>query len=707
MKIPKKVKSKNSVATASFFGLRSLRKLNLSDCHILEGAIPNDFSSLCSLEYLDLSRNNFVTLPARLNQLSQLKGLRLGCCKRLQSLPELPSSIEEIDAHDGTVMENILCPSSVYRSKECGGLRFTFSNCFRLSENESSNFVAATLREMQSLANKLPRFQFPIQVREASYKRLCSTKNILTVNGKFPGPTIYATKGETIIVDVYNKGNENITIHWHGVTMPRYPWTDGPEYITQCPIRPGSKFTQKIILSTEEGTLWWHAHSDWTRATVHGAIIIYPKNGTKYPFHKPDREVPIILGEWWKNDVNAVRDEGLATGGDPDPSDALLINGQPGDLYPCSKSVYNFPFLIADTFKLTVDHGKTYLLRIINAALQEALFFSIDKHKMTVVGTDGSYTKPLTRDFITIFPGQTYDVLLEANQRPDHYYMAAITYSVAPKYQDFYDNTTTTAIVQYNGYYTPSSPPSLPYLPAYNDTNASVQVMAGLRSLANAEHPCNVPLSTSTNLIYTVSVNSYPCVNNSCAGANGTRFSSSINNISFHTPTVDILQAYYYNISGIYGDKFPSDPPLVFDFTADYLPLIYQLPSSGTEVRVLEYNSTVDIVFQGTNVLAATHHPMHLHGYSFYVVGWGFGNFDGNKDPLRYNMVDPPFQNTISVPSNGWVAIRFEASNPGVWFMHCHVERHLTWGMETAFIVKNGKHPEAQMLPPPSDMPPC
>ncbi|KAL6316039.1 hypothetical protein AAG906_015455 [Vitis piasezkii] len=102
----------------SFFGLRSLRKLNLSDCNILEGAIPNDFSSLCSLEYLDLSRNNFVTLPASLNLLSRPKGLRLGYCKRLQSLPELPSSIEEIDAHDCTVTENILCPSSVYRSKE-------------------------------------------------------------------------------------------------------------------------------------------------------------------------------------------------------------------------------------------------------------------------------------------------------------------------------------------------------------------------------------------------------------------------------------------------------------------------------------------------------------------------------------------------------------------------------------------------------------
>ena len=286
---------------------------------------------------------------------------------------------------------------------------------------------------------------------------------------------------------------------------------------------------------------------------------------------------------------------------------------------------------------------------------------------MTVVGTDGSYTKPLTRDYITIYPGQTFDVLLEANQRPDHYYMAAKTYSDVPIAGNrYYDNVTTTAIVRYRGYYTPSLPPSLPYLPAYNDTNASVQVMAGLRSLANAEHPCNVPLSPSTKLIYTVSMNSFLCPNNSCGGPNGTRFSSSINNISFHTPTVDILQAYYYNISGVYGDKFPSVPPLVFDFTNDILPLEYQIPKNGTEVRVLEYNSTVEIVFQGTNVLAATHHPMHLHGYSFYVVGWGFGNFDGNKDPLRYNLVDPPLQNTISVPSKGWVAIRFEASNPGM-----------------------------------------
>ncbi|WKA10775.1 hypothetical protein VitviT2T_028330 [Vitis vinifera] len=280
--------------------------------------------------------------------------------------------------------------------------------------------------------------RFTFVVKEASYTRLCSTKNIITVNGQFPRPTIYAKKGETIIVDVYNKGKENITIHWHGVSMPIYPWIDGPKYITQCPIQPRSKFSQKIILSFEEGTLWWHAHGDWTQATIHGAIIVYPKNGTKYPFPKPNVEVPIILGQWWKSDVNVVRDEALATGANPNASDSLLINGQPGDLFPCSK---------LGTFKLTVDHGKTYLLRIINAAFHEALFFSITKHKMIVVGTDGSYTKPLTRDYITIYPGQTYDVLLEANQHPNHYYMAAKTYSIISEACNFYDNTTTTAIV--------------------------------------------------------------------------------------------------------------------------------------------------------------------------------------------------------------------------------------------------------------------
>ena len=82
----------------------------------------------------------------------------------------------------------------------------------------------------------------------------------------------------------------------HGARQVRNPWSDGPEYITQCPIKPGNMFKQIIHLTTEEGTIWWHAHNGWARATVHGAVIIYPKHGHTYPFPKPHAEVPIILG---------------------------------------------------------------------------------------------------------------------------------------------------------------------------------------------------------------------------------------------------------------------------------------------------------------------------------------------------------------------------------------------------------------------------
>lgn len=131
---------------------------------------------------------------------------------------------------------------------------------------------------------------------ETPYNRLCSNKSILTVNGQFPGPTIHVTEGDTIVIDVVNRATENVTIHWHGVKQPRYPWSDGPEYVTQCPIRPGAMFNQKIVLSDEIGTLWWHAHSDWSRATVHGVLVVYPRKKNDYPFPVPHAEIPIVLG---------------------------------------------------------------------------------------------------------------------------------------------------------------------------------------------------------------------------------------------------------------------------------------------------------------------------------------------------------------------------------------------------------------------------
>ena len=43
----------------------------------------------------------------------------------------------------------------------------------------------------------------------------------------------------------------------------------------------------------------------------------------------------------------------------------------------------------------------------------------------------------------------------------------------------------------------------------------------------------------------------------------------------------------------------------------------------------------------------------------------------------------------------------------GVWFLHCHLEVHTTWGLKMAFIVDNGRGPNESILPPPKDLPMC
>ncbi|KAK9280424.1 hypothetical protein L1049_014113 [Liquidambar formosana] len=43
----------------------------------------------------------------------------------------------------------------------------------------------------------------------------------------------------------------------------------------------------------------------------------------------------------------------------------------------------------------------------------------------------------------------------------------------------------------------------------------------------------------------------------------------------------------------------------------------------------------------------------------------------------------------------------------GVWFMHCHLEVHTSWGLKMAWIVLDGKLPNQKLLPPPADLPKC
>ncbi|XP_061353968.1 laccase-7-like, partial [Gastrolobium bilobum] len=540
-------------------------------------------------------------------------------------------------------------------------------------------------------------------VQNKTIKRLCNERVIVTVNGHFPGPQINVREGDAVIVHVFNEAPYNITIHWHGVFQLFSGWADGPEYVTQCTISQGNKYTYKFNVTKQEGTLWWHAHASVLRSTVHGAFIIHPRFG-RFPFPKPYKQVPIILGDWYNVNVVDVETQALATGGAIRVSDAFTINGFPGDLFNCSKD---------QTFKMKVKQGKTYLLRIVNAALNNHLFFKIANHSFTVVTVDAEYTDHFVTDIIVIAPGQTADVLFTANQTTGSYYMAASPYSIGVP---AIDNTTTRGIVVYD-HASSSSQPVMSSLPPVNDTPTAFKFYSNITSLVGGPHWVPVPLEVDEHMFITVGLNLKRCdpvnaTNATCQGPLNQRLSSSMNNESFVIPRgrgFSMLEAFFKNVSGVYTANFPNNPPILFDFTNPNISFNTNLifAPKSTKAKKLKFNSTVEIVFQNTAILSVQNHPIHIHGFSFHVLAQGFGNFNSTSDKAKFNLVNPQIRNTIAVPVGGWVVIRFQANNPGVWFVHCHVEDHAPWGLDMAFEVENGPTPSTSLPPPPSDLPKC
>uniref|UniRef100_A0A803M2F2 Plastocyanin-like domain-containing protein n=1 Tax=Chenopodium quinoa TaxID=63459 RepID=A0A803M2F2_CHEQI len=214
-------------------------------------------------------------------------------------------------------------------------------------------------------------------------------------------------------------------------------------------------------------------------------------------------------------------------------------------------------------------------------------------HTLTIVGSDGSYLKPFASDYIVISPGQTIDVLLKANQTPSQYYMAAKPYASRPK--AVFSKTIATGIINYNGDYDTNITTPLPNLPDHNDTSAFVTFTNSFRSLASKDHPVEVPLDAKTHLVYILSMNSFPCeIGSSCDGFNNTRFAASLTNVSFVSPSFDLLEAYYYyNMDHKhFSTNFPDNAPLEFNYTARNLPMEFRVPERGTKVKVLDYNAT-------------------------------------------------------------------------------------------------------------------
>jgi FtsP/CotA-like multicopper oxidase with cupredoxin domain len=86
----------------------------------------------------------------------------------------------------------------------------------------------------------------------------------------------------------------------------------------------------------------------------------------------------------------------------------------------------------------------------------------------------------------------------------------------------------------------------------------------------------------------------------------------------------------------------------------------------ATEPLVAELGDTVWVRYG--NLSAMDHHPIHLHGYSFKIIG-SDGGWAKDKSILLP-------ETTVLVPVGAAKVIEFLANNPGDWIFHCHMTHH-------------------------------
>lgn len=167
--------SLNRIKCINIMGLISsipnVIKLSLRNCDLPEGAIPGEISRLTSLEVLDMGRNKFISLPASINQLGKLKFLALAHCNLLESVPELPSNIEYVEARD---CSSLLAFSDQLKARTSADFVLSFINCYKLTQNQDCKNTAMTWLKayLESLLNSQNQVSLVVYPSDSHYVSL-------------------------------------------------------------------------------------------------------------------------------------------------------------------------------------------------------------------------------------------------------------------------------------------------------------------------------------------------------------------------------------------------------------------------------------------------------------------------------------------------------------------------------------------------------
>nr|CAD7586191.1 unnamed protein product [Timema genevievae] len=539
-------------------------------------------------------------------------------------------------------------------------------------------------------------------------------------------------ENDQVVIDVENMmGGMEVTLHWHGIWQKGTQYSDGVPFVTQCPISEGTTFRYQWK-ADNAGTHFWHAHTGLQKIDgLYGSIVVRQAPSRDPNSHLYDYDLTthvMLLSDWMHEDAVERFPGRLAVNPGQDP-DTLLINGRGQFQDPNTGFVTNTPLEV-----FTMTPGRRYRFRVVNSlATVCPAQLTIQGHSLIVIATDGESVHPVVVNTIISFSGERYDFVINADQNVGAYWIQvrglgecgskrAMQLGVLNPLDAVCDQERSDAICinqlknarHIDEGILQERPDVKIFLPfrflfyrpeelfvpnTYNrflgplvmDKESKARLDPGLTTLIAVLPQATLVVGKATR-VYQIIV----------------------------APSADHVISLVDEISFV----FPPSPPIsqINDIppeqfcNGDNRPADCGTNCMCTHKVDIPLNAVVEIVLVDEVQQPNLSHPFHLHGYAFNVIGMGRSPdrnvkkinlkhaLDLDRRGLLHRQFNlPPGKDTIAVPNNGYVVLRFRADNPGYWLFHCHFLFHIVIGMNV--ILHVGTH--ADLPPVPVGFPTC
>lgn len=497
----------------------------------------------------------------------------------------------------------------------------------------------------------------------------CQSRYSVVINGSDPGPTIRLREGTTHWIRVFNDMvDQNLTIHWHGLSQRTAPFSDGTPQVAQWPIAPGHFFDYEVRPEIgDAGTYFYHSHVGYQSISAHGILIVEDYEQPPYDYAG---DFSLLMGDFYnKTDEDIVSGLTADPFEGPGPVHAIVMNGQTGHAgLGDAKDASCAPHVLA------VFPDKVYRLRFIGAGAKTIVTLGIEEHStLTVIEADGTYSKPFTTDHVNIAPGQRFSVLLhtmsEADLRKANKTSFWIRYENRERRQDWSGY----ALLQYQlpGAKTPQSLP--PTSPVTLPITIYDWLEYALEPLDSSKD--DFPRRSTRTLNIRVTQKGIWEGSKFISGAKWALNNNSWNEDLPQTPyLIDV-----YNKGQL---AIPNYEAALLNGGWD--PTNQLFPAKIGEI--------IDIIWENSNIPTPQYHthPLHVHGRHVWDLGSGNGTYDPVANEKKLAGFTPIKRDTtllyryssqgVANSTVGWRAWRLKVEDAGILLMHCHSLQHMIMG---------------------------